>query len=210
MKPPSPMPALRLCTLTAALIMSGCAAPIKRMERDEFLAATSRIYRAPKAQVLSAAEQVLKLADGDDVVFTHNREGFTAQRFWTVYLVLAASFGTDFWVLKTSEQGDLLLVELQVGTSAQAVAPMATTNPNTWTATSLPANAMPVTGPALYELFFARLDYMLGLRPDWPTCAWSDRRLSDKATYGGNEQLCNSFNMKDLTPKGPMVQSVQK
>lgn len=193
--------------LAAALSLSGlagCATP-PQPSRAEYLAQVSRTYAQPKEKVLAAAEEVLRLADGNDFQIAHNSDGFTAQRNWLVYIVIGASAGVDYWVVKTTEKDGRTQVETQVGTSMSTIAPMATTTPGTYSATTLPAGALVVTGPALYEVFFARMDYMLGLRADWPTCKWSDDRVSSKATYGNNEALCNVFNMADKTPAAPLV-----
>lgn len=192
-------------SMTALAVLAGCAAPRPQLSRAEYLAMTSRTLDAPKEQVLEAAEKVLRLADGDDFKIHHHSTGFSAQRNWSVYLVLAAAMGTDFWVVKTSEMGEKTRLELEVGRQASAITPMATTTPGTWTAGTMPASATPFDGPALYELFFARMDYLLGTRSDWPTCEWSDERVSRKATWGNNEGLCSAFNITDTKPEGPLV-----
>jgi len=184
--------------------VTGCATKRPAVSREESLAMSSRVFPRSKEQTLDAAQKVLLLSDGDDYQFQHSAAGFSAQRPWIVYLVLAAAVGTDFWAVRASGSADETRIELEVGASAQAVTPMATTSQGTWTAGSLPANASLVQGPALYELFFARMEYLLGLRADWPSCDWSNGRVKTGATWGTNEALCNSFNVKDKTPSGPL------
>jgi len=197
---------MRFLLCIAALVVAGCAtnAPLTRQEA---LQATTRTYAGvTQEQVIGAAERVLRLADGDDFAFAHRPDGFLASRGWSVYLVLGASVGADTWVLSTSTRPDgAVFASVEVGTSAAAVTPMATTTPGTWTAAALPAGATPVQGRAVYDLFWSRVDYLLGLRETWPTCKESDAAVSSGKTRGFNDALCNSFNVKDETPAGPMV-----
>lgn len=195
----------RIAAAVVTVATVGCASVPPQMTRDQYLATTTRIYKAPKDDVIAAAEKVLRLADGNDFKLAHNADGFTASRAWSIYMVLAATFGNDYWSVKVTERDGASMIETQVASSSQALAPMATTSPGTWTTSTLPGGSSPVDGPALYELFFARMDYMLGLRPDWPTCKWSDQRVRSKATWGVNEALCNSFNVKDDTPTAPLA-----
>ena len=69
-----------------------------------------------------------------------------------------------------------------------------------WTATSMPMSGSPVMGTAIYDVFWSRMDYLLGLRQDWMTCQMADERVKSGATWGTNEALCNSFNVKDAVP----------
>lgn len=193
-----------LALTAVSAVLAGCAAPMPQLSRTEYLAMTSRTIEAPKERVLEAAEEVLRLADGDDVQIHHNAAGFNAHRPWSVYLVLAASMGTDFWSVRATDLGEKSRIEVEVGRQASAIVPMATTAPGTWTAGTMPAGAMPFRGPALYELFFARIEYLLGKREEWPTCDWSNQRVESKATWGENDGLCNAFNVTDAKPEGPM------
>ena len=58
----------------------------------------------------------------------------------------------------------------------------------------------PVMGTAIYDVFWSRLDYLLGKRKDWMTCKVADERVKQNITSGTNEALCNSFNMNDKLP----------
>lgn len=185
--------------------MSGCAAPRPQMSRTEWLAMTQRDYvGVTKDQALEAAEKLLRLADGDDFQITHTEEGLSATRNWLAYLVIAAASGTDFWAIKATPIKEGVRVSMQVNTQSQAVSPMATTG-NNWTATTMPMSGSPVTGTAIYDVFWARLDYLLGKTTQWMTCETADERVSKKITWGNNEALCNGFNMKDENPQAPAV-----
>lgn len=187
------------------VLLSGCVAPMPQVSRADYLKMTSRDVPAPKERVLEAAEKVMRLSDGDDYTIHHHKAGFNAQRRWSFYVVIAAGFGTDFWAIRADEYGaDKTKLEVEVGTSAQPIVPMMTTAPGVWTASTLPANATPNTGPAIYELFFERLDYLLGRRAEWPTCEWAKERVKSKEVWGSIEPLCNPFNVNDETPKEPL------
>lgn len=190
----------KIAGAAVAVLIAGCATQPTPPTRGQYLDQTTRTYAAPKETVIAAAEQVLRLADGDDFKIAHQADGFTAQRPWLIYIVLAAARGTDYWSVKATESDGLTRVEVNVGTVAQTIAPMGTSSPNVWTATTLPANATQVLEPRLYALFYSRLDYMLGYAPAWTPCG-----ALDKTVPGNDEALCNSFNVTDATPVAPMV-----
>jgi hypothetical protein len=190
--------------LMVAAMAAGCAHdPV--LTRDKYLAMTNREYpdRTPE-QVIAAAERVLRLADGDDFQIADNPHGFVAYRNWSIYVVLAATMGTDTWMLTAEPSGAGSKVNLQVGRQAGSIIPVPTTN-GAMTATGMPVAGNPLYGTATYDLFWARLDYMLHERSDWMTCKASNERVEQKIAWGDNSALCNSFNMKDRTPTGPMA-----
>ena len=151
----------------ACTIFAGCAANTPRLSRQEWLDLTNKTYQGvTKEEVLSAAETVFDLADGDDFVISHTQEGLQATRNWSVYLVLAAAMGTDYWKVTAVENEGAVNVSVQANTQGQAVTPMATSN-NGWTATTSPLAGTPILGTAIYDVFWARLDYLLGKRNDW-------------------------------------------
>ena len=188
--------------LLASLVVavSGCATQ-KHLTRDEYLQTTQRTYanKTPD-DILRAAEKLFFLADGDDFTFHHTDDALVASRKWTVYLVLAASMGTDTWVINTDEQGGATKVSAMVSTQGGAVTPMPTTGGD-WTAGSMPAGAYITQGTAIYDVFWARMDYLLGETDKWMTCKEADLRVKEGVVWGSNEALCNSFNLKDSLPE---------
>lgn len=192
--------------VTVALLITGCATAPPQLTRDEWLTMTSRNYEGvTKEQVIGAAERLFRLADGDDFSIVHTEEGIYASRNWLAYMVIAAATGTDYWQLKVIPAGAGVKATVQVNTQAQGISPMATTS-GAWTATTTPMAGSPVMGTAIYDLFWSRMDYLLGKRPDWMRCELADERVKQKVTWGTNEALCNSFNVKDEVPAaGPMV-----
>lgn len=188
-----------------AVLLTGCATTQPQLSREEWLSITSRSYEGvTKEQVISSAERLFRLADGDDFNVVHTEDGLYASRNWSAYMVIAAAMGTDYWQVKVAPDGNRFKAYVQVNSQAQGVTPMATTN-GAWTATTTPMAGSPVMGTAIYDVFWARMDYLLGKRSDWMNCQIADERVKQKITWGTNEALCNSFNIKDEVPSHPLV-----
>lgn len=195
------MKPLLVAAVSAAALLVGCAAPHPQLTRDEYLKITQRTYEGASAnEVFSAAEKLLRLADGDDFRFFHDDYSMSATRSWSIYLVLAATMGTDTWNIRAKDlEGGSVRVSAAINTSSGSVLPMPTTGGD-MSAGSTPGMGGNVPGTAIYDVFWARMDYLLGKSEKWMTCEESDRRISTGAVWGPNEALCNSFNVKDNLP----------
>ncbi len=190
-----------LVVIFLTVIFGGCATtPKPQLSRDEQLQISSRVYEnKSKEEVLAAAEKLFKLSDGDDYKFFHSESGFYATRNWSVYLVLAAARGTDYWTLTTNQTKEGTSATIQLNTQTQTITPTATTD-GAWTASSSTMPGQPIEGTAIYDIFWSRMDYLLGKNKEWMSCKTSDKKVKDKIVWGSNEALCNSFNVLDLTP----------
>lgn len=197
--------AFALSALVCVLMLTACVSrpPISR---DEWLSMTNRIYEGvTKEQTLTAAERLLRLADGNDFMIAHNDDGFIATRQWTVYLVLAAAIGTDSWVVRAVENGHgETRVSVSVSTQAGGIGAVATGS-NTAAPLTMPAMGASVNGTAAYDVFWARMDYLLGRRQLWMDCRVTDGRVAKGLVWGDNSALCNVFNIKDDVPEGAMI-----
>ena len=182
--------------------LSGCAtSKHQELTREEWLATTTRTYEGiDREKIIKAAERLFRLADGDDFRIAHYEEGLYATRNWSVYVVLAATFGTDYWKLSVTPDKKNVRASIQINTQSQAVSPMMVSN-GAWAATSMPMSGSPVMGTAIYDVFWSRMDYLLGFRQDWMTCQIANQRVEHGITWGTNEALCNSFNIKDNPPQ---------
>lgn len=193
---------MRKLLLTTMLLVtiSGCAIKHPQMTRDEYLQTTQREYsdKTPD-DIFRATEKLFTLADGDDFTFHYTDDTMTATRPWSVYLVLAAAMGTDTWLIRTKRTDSGTKVSALVSTSSGTIAPMATTGGD-WAAAGLPGGGNVVAGTAIYDVFWSRMDYLLGISKKWMTCKEADLRVKTKKVWGSNEALCNSFNMKDAAP----------
>ncbi len=189
----------RLFVAAILIVLAGCATQ-RQMTRDEYLQTTQRIYQgASPEEVFSAAEKLFVLADGDDFRFFHDDNSITASRTWLVYLVLAAAVGTDTWHVRAMPIDGGVKVSAALTTTSGSVLPMPTTGGD-MTAGGMPSMGGNVSGTAIYDVFWARMDYLMGKSDTWMTCDDANERMRSGATWGTNEALCNGFNVKDETP----------
>ncbi len=170
-------------------ILSGCAIqPPNQLSRSEWVAESQRTYKVTPDEVIEAAERVFKLSDGNDYRFQPHDNGIVATRGWSYYLVFAAGFGSTKWKIDTIEKepGNTLA---KADTSVQHSMVFG------------PSSGYdPIPGNAIYRIFWSRMDWMLGLRKDWPTCEQSERRLESGQDWGNLDQMCNSLNIDCSRP----------
>lgn len=183
-----------------AVFVSACASP-PQMSRDEWLASTTRIYpdKTPD-DVFRAAERLFRLADGDDFQISYTRDAMHAFRPWSVYVVLAAVTGTDIWTVSTETGADSVRVFVELRTTTTPIGAVPTGNGGAAPLTGPATGGGMVQGTAIYDLFWTRMDYLLGHSDHWETCPEADAKVTAKAVWGSNEALCNSFNVKDAAP----------
>ncbi|WP_413612881.1 hypothetical protein [Bdellovibrio sp. HCB-110] len=176
-------------------VLTASCAHQKQLSRDEWLALTQRNYSGvTKETLIAKAEEVLRLADGDDFKFHHSENGFTASRNWLVYIVIGAASGTDVWNFQVEPTTDSWKVKVSVSTTSgntSATAVGAITTPN---------QSSTEQGNAIYNIFWNRLDYLLGKSTQWMDCRLASRKLSSGEYFGNDEALCNSFNMTNNYP----------
>lgn len=144
-----------------ALSICGCATPHQIMDRDDYLAEAAREYpEADREQLIRAAEAVLIHSDPKDWEFRYTPTGFTGIRRYMVYAVLAMSQGQEKWQFAT-EPGSPGNVRAYLSVEESGV--------STGGYVSTPYDNK-MASIALYRLFWARVDYMLGRRSDWWSC----------------------------------------
>lgn len=196
--------------LALALVVAvgaGCAAtkPLTpeeiAAERDRQMKMITRVYVDKKPEeVLLAADRVFRLAD-DDYEVSHSPTALQAQRNWTIFLVISASTGIDTWIVEAypAEVGTKVIARH----SGQASAVTAFASPVVGGGNGMAVGAITSPAlqnmtiePAIYELFFARLDYLLGKRADWLTC----KEAKKLAVEGYLDPFCTVAN--DRTPDG--------
>ncbi|MCZ4065392.1 hypothetical protein NB636_10370 [Oxalobacter aliiformigenes] len=188
--------------LVAALIITGCATQHPTMTREEWLNTTTRHYEdKTKEEVFSAAEKLFTLSDGNDYTFQHTDDSLYAVRKWSMYFVIGFASGTDNWVVTAKETEKGVKASVRASIDGSGMAPMPTVGGDI-SAGTIPLAGTPVTGTSLYELFWARMDYLLGKRSEWMTCEEADARKKSGVTWGWNDPLCNSFNVTDEAPTG--------
>lgn len=200
------------CVSTLALlsVLSGCVAPHPPMTRAEYLDTVTRTYAdTTPDQVLTATEKLMRLADGNDFQISHSADGLRAARNWLIYAVIAMANGTDYWDVKATPSPAGTVVQVQVSTQGSATGVIATGQGNYAPLTTV-GGGNPVPGNAIYDVFFARLDFLLGRREDWMTCDVANDRVEKKIVWGDNSALCNTANMMDAAPEGVIVPERRK
>jgi hypothetical protein len=200
-----------ICLLLFCFIFSSCATtkqPLTREEslqlRKEQIEATTRLYKdVTPEEVLIAVDRLFRLADGDDFKIFHTENAIIANRRWSVYLIIAAGFGNDSWIVAAEENSNekIVKVVVRVSTNSSPVIPMMTTAPNTWTVATLPGVESTSSGKALYFIFFQRLDYLLGKTNKWLDCGEAKEIIKSEKIPGNVDCLCNPFNITDLRPE---------
>lgn len=199
----------RIAIFVLSSILAGCAAQRPQMTRDEYLQMTQRTYEGKTPDdVFRAAERLFRLADGDDFQFFHDANSITASRPWLVYIVLAATTGSDTWRVTAVPTEAGVKVAASLNTTMGSILPVPTTGGD-MSVSGMPAGGGNVAGTAIYDVFWARMDYLLGASAAWMTCEEADNRVKAGITWGSNEALCNSFNVKDDIPE-ELVGIVQK
>jgi hypothetical protein len=168
-------------TILAILVvatLSGCAAP-KQYTQEEWGKYSTRFYKDKTPdQIIDAATKLFTLSDPDDYGFNRFENSLEATR--KQYNLLSVSH--DKWTLKTypKDNGTKAIIGF------------------IWMAGTYPSGTQ---DEGTYQLFWARMDYLLGLSQDWITCdeyyELSDKNLMGKAGIG----LCFGKLMDDNSPE---------
>jgi len=191
-----------LIMFSAAFIFVGCTA-LKPMTREEYLDVTQRVYTdTNQNNVFAAAEKLFNLADKSDFVLQHTENSIIGTRQWSMYLILTAVFGSDHWKVSAIDVGGVTKVSVMVTTaSSQSLGIFDAESGTVDTFMTPGLNGKPPVGPAVYELFWARMDYLLGKSDKWMTCEDMDVLIKEKKTYGITAVLCQPLTMDNKLPE---------
>lgn len=188
-----------------AVLLSGCGASAPVMTREQWTAVLERDYpHVTTAQAFDAAERLLALADEEDVQFTRSDTLFEAFRDWSKYAVFQGSTGSDYWTLAAREHEGGVHLAVQVSRIERSITAGFPAGP-TPVANIGSLDSAAIEGSAVYDLFWARMDYLLGRRADWPTCTDAKARIARREAHGSLDPLCNAFNMDDTSPAEPIL-----
>lgn len=167
----------KLILLVAVVVLAGCITR-PQVSREEYISMTTRTYEGvTKKQVFKAAENFLRLLDGDDFIIEYPENRINATRDWFLLL----SHGRTSWEIKTSPSIESTKVDVHVK--------------STMNASVLP------TDKVVYDVFWARMDYLLGKRNDWLTCEKVSEMFNKKETWGDDFAVCNGATLKNNTPE---------
>ncbi|MBI1218035.1 MAG: hypothetical protein GC186_05750 [Rhodobacteraceae bacterium] len=155
------------------LALAACDGSIPLWSKDYRTAATTRSYAAAPAQVLEAARTVVRLAgEPRDVQITNTASGIDAHRYFVGFVGMASITDDYRFSVTATPDGKGTAVSLSI--SAERMN-MNSDEADIGVSPLLDGAQVQVADP--YKLFFARMDYLLGKRPDWVSCAAAPAKL---------------------------------
>lgn len=166
------------------LALIGCAHSPPQMSRDEFLNMTTREYQNPKEEIFASIQTLFVLSDGDDYSFSYEDNKIIASHEYEAYAILYYIHGYHIWTIDVQETGSGVIVKATV------------TDQGGGFIGSIPYHTIMFHG--VYDLFFSRLDYLLGRSKEWLTCKEAKVRYNTNM-YEHLDAWC--FFTKDDTPK---------
>lgn len=138
---------LAILAILVIATLSSCATP-KQYTQEEWEKYSTRFYKDKTSdQVINAATKLFLLSDPDDYGFNRFENSLEAVR--KQFNIMSVS--QDRWTLKTYPKKD--------GTKAMIG--------YIWSAGTYPSFTQDA---GTYQLFWVRMDYLLGLSKDWITC----------------------------------------
>jgi hypothetical protein len=174
-------PMMRRIAPALLVILAGCAPAARVTTHADWMKEATRSWPGEtRARVIAAADAVVKHADPKDTAVEYNHHGFTARRKFLVYALIATASGTETWTFSSAENalGTSATVRIIQRGTAQAGSHSERFRENQVYLGSL-------------RLFYARIDYLLGRRPDWITCSEAAAKLALPEGAPGLQSLCS-------------------
>jgi hypothetical protein len=169
-----------LAAVLLATWVSACATGERPNNHADWLKEATRVWPGEtQARLISAAEAVVRHADPTDTTLEYSKAGFLARRKFVIYAVVAAAVGEDRWTFSASENTE--------GASASVRIIQRGTAFSGSSSERFRDNQTDIGG---LRLFYARMDYLLGRRPDWVTCDAAAAKLSLPVDKQGTDSLC--------------------
>jgi hypothetical protein len=163
------------------LALAACARPERTTNHADWLREATRQWPGEtKARVIAAAEAVVKHSDPRDIQVEYSRQGFVARRKFFIYAVLATAEGEDRWSFQASENSE--------GAGAAVRIVQRGTAQSGRFSERFRDNQVYVGS---FRLFYARIDYLLGRRPDWIACSEAVSKLALSSDAPGLQALCS-------------------
>jgi len=116
----------------------------------------ARIREYPKIskeRLLAAGEKALQASDSKYKITQRAKDGFYAERHWVFKDQSVTLTGKNSWKITAANKTGGSVIEVRE-----------------WPGEETSLEDEYAVAPSLYNLFFARVDYFLGLRSDWAGC----------------------------------------
>ena len=182
--------AVKIFTLAlCSLLLTACASKRVDVSQEGWKVRTYEGYT--KEQVVSAAREVIRLADSQETKFENTLDGFNAERTQLAYYVVQSS--QDYYkyqfIAREAEGKVHSRVDIEEVLMRANVLTL----------------GMPVfdvgkpQSSYIYDLFYSRIDYLLGKSKSWYSCSDAVSKVSAKfgkandATKLGMGALCGRF-----------------
>jgi hypothetical protein len=189
--------AFAISLLCCALLAGACTTAQRVTDHADWLKEATRVWPGEtRARVIAAAEAVVKHADPRDTAVEYNHRGFTARRRFAIYALIASASGTETWTFSSAEN--------EVGASATVRIIQRGTAQAGSRSESFRENQVYVGS---LRLFYARIDYLLGRRPDWIACSDAVGKLALPAGNPGLQSLCSLTHQGRDAPPPPRIKA---
>jgi len=171
--------------VAAVVLIGGCATTPDPMDRDEFLNTTVRHYKNVSIdEFFRAAENLFLLLDPNDVEFSYpDRNSMIVSRSWLQYMVIAAASGKNTYRIRVESNNGGIKAQIYISHDGSGIAAHPTGSGGA-SAFSTPGAKEGVNTPAVYDLFWARMDYLLEESDYWPTCDDWEKKVKSGETRG--------------------------
>ena len=182
----------KLVISTLALMLAGCAVSRPDVSREAW---KIRSYEGIEKQaIVLAAREVIRLSDPDEIQFESKPDGFAAVRNQISYFVLES--GRDVFLFEFAVRQTDSGIETRIDIQESIKRSDFTTLGLPVTKQGRPENSY------AYDLFYSRLEYILGLNDRWYTCQAAMGKISadsKDAEELGLAVFCGRF-VSDLLP----------
>ncbi|MBE8158417.1 MAG: hypothetical protein HAW59_03390 [Betaproteobacteria bacterium] len=175
-----------------ALVLSGCAVSRPDISREDW---KIRSYEGiEKRDIMEAAREVIRLSDPDEIRFESKPDGFAAVRRQISYYVVES--GVDIFLFEFTARETNAGVEARIDIQESIERAGFATLGLPITKVGRPENSY------IYDLFYSRMEYLLGLKDRWHTCKDAVGKISTsgrEAEELGLAAFCGRF-ASDLSP----------
>ena len=181
-------------SILLAIILTGCATHRPDLSREEW---KNRDFEGvSREKVVAAAREVVRLADPGDVTFKNTSDGFSATRTAMGYYVVQSNIDSYTFKFSALERDGntrsrLEIEEAEIKSSLLSL--------------GLPVGEIGKPGsPYIYDLFFSRVEFLLGLKESWHKCEDAVSRVSARfglpndARQLGMASLCGTYSEDNM------------